>query len=185
MNLMSNMRSEEETSNETHNNKEGLSDGTSKAYNSDQEDNSDSSSLHNLLVSELPLGHQISFLKNGALDGCEWVLLYSVICYGHYLIPKKMIPKPMLKSLIDNLGAKEIPDSLTFICNFVDNEKYHKKWALCIPLCFTYFIGEALCVHDFVEEEDPVHCHQDVAFRVVLQFLYRLLHDVLSMLQYQ
>ena len=166
------MSFEEETSNETHSNEKGLSDGTSNAYNSDQENNSDSSSLHNLPVSELPLGHQISFLENGASDGCEWVLLYSVSSYGHYLIPKKMIPKPALKSLIDNLGAKEIPDSLTFICAFVDNEKYHRKWAPYIPLCFTYFIGEALCVHDFVEEEDPEHCREDVAFRVILQFYF-------------
>ena len=143
-NLTNKIISQEERSNKNISNEEGLSDGTSKAYNGDQENNSSLSSLHYFSISELPLGHQIFFLENGASDGCEWVLLYSISSYSHYLIPKKLIPKPMMKSLIDNLGSKEILHSLSFIFIFIDNEKYHRKWAPYIPLCFTDFIGEAL-----------------------------------------
>ena len=31
-------------------------------------------------MSELPKGHQISFLENGVREGCEWLLLYLNEC---------------------------------------------------------------------------------------------------------
>ena len=89
-------------------------------------------------ISELPEGHRISFLDNGVSEGCEWLLLYSVNSYGLYLIPSILVPKPALRALLENNGAKEVPEALNFICEFVDNERYHRKWAPYIPLCFTY-----------------------------------------------
>ena len=78
---------------------------------------------------ELPIGHRISFLQNGVSEGCKWSLLYSFKSYGKYLIPENLVPKPDLKALLENYGAKEMPEKLNFICEFVDNEKYHRKWA--------------------------------------------------------
>ena len=97
------------------------------------------------------------------------MLRYSVNSYGLYLIPSILVPKPALGALLENNGAKKVPEAINFICEFVDNERYHRKWAPYIPLCFTYFIAEALRVHDFVDNEDPSHLTKDMLFCVVLQ----------------
>ena len=138
----------------------------------ENDEDSISTSSQFLPISELPDGHRISFLDNGVSEGCEWLLLYSVNSYGLYLIPSILVPKPALRALLENNGAKEVPEAINFICKFVDNERYHRKWAPYIPLCFTYFIGEALRVHDLVDDEDPSHLTKDMLFRVVLQYFF-------------
>ena len=145
---------------------------TDNKSNSENEEDSVSTSSQFCPLSELPLGHRISFLENGASEGCQWLLLYSVNSYGQYLVPKNLIPKPALKVLLENNGTKMVPEELNFVCEFIDHEKYHRKWAPYIPLCFTYFIGEALRVHDLVDDEDPNHVCEDVAFRVLLQYYF-------------
>ena len=92
--------------------------------------------------------------------------------YGQYLVPKHIIPKPALEVLLDSHGSKEVPKSLHFLCDFIDHEKYHRKWVPYIPLCSTYFIGEALHVHNFVDDLDTIHICEDVAFCVVLQYYF-------------
>ena len=120
---------------------------TDNKSNSENEEDSVSTSSQFCPLSELPLGHRISFLENGASEGCQWLLLYSVNSYGQYLVPKNLIPKPALKVLLENNSTKMVPEELNFVCECIDHEKYHRKWAPYILLCFTYFIGEALRVH--------------------------------------
>ena len=125
-------------------NKENLS----ASNQSLQDDSSHSSVLLQYLVpSELPSGHCVSFLENGVSEGCKWVLMFNTSMYGNYLVSEKLIDGLVLKLMVKSNCAVVVPSSISLVCKLFEAEKMNRQWSPYVPLCFTYFVLDMLCVN--------------------------------------
>ena len=57
------------------------------------------------------------------MKGYEWVLLYNHKMYGNYLVPKKILDGPILQQIIISNFGIVVPNSILFVCNFIEKEK--------------------------------------------------------------
>ena len=55
--------------------------------------------------SKLPKVHCISFMENGMVDGCQWVLMYNTLMYGNYLVPNNLVEGPALNEMVKSNHA--------------------------------------------------------------------------------
>lgn len=93
------------------------------------------------------------------VKGCEWVLLYNNSMYGNYLIPKAILDGSVLEEMVKSYRGIVVPESITFVCEFVKEEKLNRQWSPYIPVCLTYFIADIMrvsyAIEDAPETVDP------------------------------
>ena len=121
--------------------------------------------------SNLPKGHRVSFLENGMVKDCEWVLLYNHDMYGNYLVPKNILDGPVLQQLISSHRGIVVPKSISFACEFIEKEKQNRQWSTYIPTCLLYFISDMLRVA-YIIEEPPKTVNANLMNYVLIKYFF-------------